>query len=87
SANQGASGILNIDWEDVKGHTGNYKLYRGTTTDFYVDIDGDTPIYEGTNSDYSDTSLVTGNTYCYRVLATSVNGRGNISDDFCNTAP
>jgi hypothetical protein len=83
----GGSGVLNLDWDDVKGHTGNYKLYRGTSSDFYVNISGDTPIYEGATSDHSDSSLVTGQTYCYRVLSTSVNGRGNMSDDFCSTAP
>ena len=85
--NTGGSGTLILDWDDVKGHTGNYRVYRGTSSDFYVNISSDTPIYDGTISGYSDTSLVSGQTYCYRVLSRSVNGRGNMSDDFCGNAP
>ena len=83
----GGSGTLNLDWNDVKGHTGNYRVYRGTSSDFYVNISSDTPIYDGTTSGYSDTSLVSGQNYCYRVLSRSINGRGNMSDDFCRNAP
>ena len=83
----GGSGTLILDWNDVKGHTGNYRVYRGTSSDFYVNISSDTPIYDGTTSGYSDSSLVSGQTYCYRVLSRSVNGRGNMSDDFCRNAP
>ena len=83
----GGSGTLNLDWNDVKGHTSNYRVYRGTSSDFYVNISSDTPIYDGTTSGYSDTSLVSGQNYCYRVLSRSINGRGNMSDDFCRNAP
>ena len=83
----GGSGTLNLDWNDVKGHTGNYRVYRGTSSDFYVNISSDTPIYDGTTSSYSDNSLVSGQNYCYRVLSRSINGRGNMSDDFCRNAP
>ncbi len=83
----GGSGTLNLDWNDVKGHTGNYRVYRGTSSNFYVNISSDTPIYDGTTSGYSDTSLVSGQNYCYRVLSRSINGRGNMSDDFCRNAP
>ena len=79
--------MLNLDWNDVKGHTGNYRVYRGTSSDFYVNISSDTPIYDGMTSGYSDTSLVSGQNYCYRVLSRSINGRGNMSDDFCRNAP
>ncbi len=85
--NTGGSGTLILDWDDVKGHTGNYRVYRSTSSDFYVNISSDTPIYDGTISGYSDTSLVSGQTYCYRVLSRSTNGRGNMSDDFCGNAP
>jgi hypothetical protein len=85
--NTGSPGTLVLDWNDVKGHIGNYRVYRDTSSDFYVNISSDTPIYDGTVSGYSDTSLVSSQTYCYRVLSTSVNGRGNMSDDFCSTAP
>jgi hypothetical protein len=85
--NTGSPGTLVLDWNDVKGHIGNYRVYRDTSSDFYVNISSDTPIYDGTVSGYSDTSLVSGQTYCYRVLSRSVNGRGNMSDDFCSTAP
>lgn len=56
------SGALTITWEE-NGNEDTYVLYRSMSSDNI----GDIPVYEGTNTRYTDTGILPDTTYYYRI--------------------
>ena len=96
SATANGAGQIDISWNEVPGAS-SYHIFRDTTADVSIT---DTRITGGTDTSgvlggcstpctYSDTGLVSGTTYYYRVAGVNSIGTGNIapSTEVSATAP
>jgi len=96
NATANGSGQIDISWNEVPGAS-SYHIFRDTTADVSIT---DTRITGGTDTSgvlggcstpctYSDTGLVSGTTYYYRVAGVNSIGTGNIapSTEVSATAP
>ncbi|HYD91261.1 MAG TPA: Ig-like domain-containing protein [Flavobacterium sp.] len=68
------NGVVNLSWNTVTGAT-SYNVYRSTNGVDYTKVNT-TPV---TSALYSDTTVVNGTAYTYKVSSVNANGEGNQS--------